>query len=310
MKAQPACLPQSVVAGSVPVTVEFGGFGNPVQDILTIQRITLQLGTNSFEAAQPSVSSSGASRFFTFTLPPALMPGTYTLTSWYQRAVQGRLAAGQSRCSLRLDEPLALRAITPQQAAAGQSLSVKLTASRAIFTPGEFAEADFGPGISVGGGDSGQFGPLSISQAGTAADASLLISPAAESGPRTVHVRVNGVLLSLSGFNVLPANRPPALIGFNVQNGAKQIRRGVWNTIQIQGENTHFMQGKTTIYTSNALLNLPKVIGPTMLSVDVSVPTNAPEGSVDIVVITDSATGSPEIVRPKAGVSLQIPKRQ
>lgn len=133
--------------------------------------------------------------------------------------------------------PPKLISAVPNTGAAGTSLSVVLTGANTHFVQGT-TTASFGPGIAVGGGTSGQPGPVTVTSS-TVATAQINISSTATVGTQTVQVATGTEQESLiNGFTVMPA---PQLLSVSPNT----LNAGLATTVTLTGLNTHFVQGQT-----------------------------------------------------------------
>src|SRR6267142_1825527 len=133
--------------------------------------------------------------------------------------------------------PAALVSITPNRGQQGQTITVAITARDTQFVPG-VTEAKFGDGISVGGGDKGDFGPLTVTSP-TGATAQITIADDADLDGHNVVVRTRQERIPLKdAFSVTPAS---ARMNVTPDRG----RQGETLTVTITGQNTHFQNGVT-----------------------------------------------------------------
>src|SRR6266850_4071733 len=133
--------------------------------------------------------------------------------------------------------PAALVSITPNRGQQGQTITVAITARDTQFVPG-VTEAKFGDGISVGGGDEGDFGPLTVTSP-TRATAQITIADDADLDGHNVVVRTRQERIPLKdAFTVTPA---PVRMTVTPDRG----RQGETLTVTITGQNTHFQNGVT-----------------------------------------------------------------
>jgi hypothetical protein len=113
-------------------------------------------------------------------------PGVYVLRL---SATDSQLQ-GSDDVSVTVNPPVTeILSITPESAVAGQQRTVTLKVKYGKFAAG-VTEANFGPGISVGGAAAGTFGKVTVVDEDTATVAVNVISGAALGG-RTVAVRTN-----------------------------------------------------------------------------------------------------------------------
>jgi RHS repeat-associated protein len=158
--------------------------------------------------------------------------GSYTLTA----ASSGLTSATSNSFNIASSggSP-ALLMVSPGFGLQGQSVTVTITAQNTHFVQGT-TRANFGPGIAVGTGTSGSFGPVTVTSS-TTATAQLAIAGNAAFGPRTVAASTGAEQASLiNGFSV---NGNPTIL-YVTPNYAKP---GTSVTVTIQGQFTHFAQG-------------------------------------------------------------------
>jgi hypothetical protein len=157
--------------------------------------------------------------------------GSYTLTA----GSSGLTSATSNSFTITGGNGTPTIIVTPNAGLAGQSLQVTITGQNTHFQQG-VTEANFGPGVAVGSGTAGRFGPITVTSA-TTATAQLNISANAAFGARTVVANTGTEQTSqFNGFNV---NGPPAIL-YVSPNFAKP---GQTVTVTIVGTFTHFQQG-------------------------------------------------------------------
>jgi RHS repeat-associated protein len=117
----------------------------------------------------------------------------------------------------------------------GQSLTVTITGQNTHFVNGT-TQANFGPGVTVGTGITGGYGPLTVTSS-TTATAQLNISASAPFATRTVAVKTGSEQESL--FNGFSVNGAPMVlyVSPNYANPGTSV------TVAITGMFTHFQQG-------------------------------------------------------------------
>jgi RHS repeat-associated protein len=176
----------------------------------------------------------------------------------------------------------ALLSVMPNSASAGQMLNVILTGSCTSFSQGS-TTSSFGPGIAVGGSQTGTTGPVTATSP-TSAVASLNVDPAATVGVRVVNVTTNSEVVTLnSGFTVIAG--PPVLSTISPNTG----QQGQTESVTITGQNTHFVQGTTVVsFGSGITVNSVTVTNPTSLIANVTIPSNANLGTYTVTVTTGS----------------------
>jgi hypothetical protein len=178
--------------------------------------------------------------------------------------------------------------VTPAQGQAGVPVIVNLNGQFTNFHQG-VTRANFGPGISVGGGTDGGPGLVTVISK-TSATAALLISATAVPGPRTVTIETGGEQLSLAnGFTVLP--NPATLVTIQPDTAS----RGQNLTVIVTGQNTHFNQGTTQASFGAGIgvgggtpggFGPVTVINSTSLTVQLAIDAAAPLGVRTVVVQT------------------------
>lgn len=163
-------------------------------------------GTPATAQASSVTTVVGTTRRITFLLPPSL---TVTVPSVYQASVSSSgpvsFSSGQSRATFTVNPPARLSALSPVSATVGQALSVSITGQYSRFVHGA-TQARFGPGIAVGTGPVGGWGPILVTSA-TSALAQIAIDPNTTPGPRNVDIQTGLELVSApSSFQVTSGN--------------------------------------------------------------------------------------------------------
>lgn len=149
-----------------------------------------------------SVSQTGSTIIITFTIPGNLGINSGAV---FNIVISGTTSLGNFFTSLagklNLNPALQITVLTPNLGSQGQSVNVTITASGAKFAAGT-STASFGPGISVGGGPVGDFGPLNVTN-DTTAVAALVIAPNATIGGHSVSVKVGSTqVVKATAFTV------------------------------------------------------------------------------------------------------------
>jgi RHS repeat-associated protein len=130
-----------------------------------------------------------------------------------------------------------LLTVAPNSALQGKTLTVTIAAPSAHFVQGT-TKARFGPGVSVGSGLVGDFGPVTVTNS-TTATAQLTLLTSAMPAARTVTLQTGSEQLSSdNAFTVLGA---PYLLS-SVPTHANQ---GQTVSVTVNGAYTHFVQGST-----------------------------------------------------------------
>jgi hypothetical protein len=212
-----------------------------------------------------------------FVIPAGTSLGSYL------PAISGQNAAGTSfttanPSSLTLVVVAPAITINPNQGPAGQSLAVAITGNFTHFQQGT-TQANFGPGVSVGGGPEGGLGLITVTSP-TSATANILIAAGAATNTRDVVVQTASEVVTLSnGFTVIGA----ASISVNPPQG----QQGATLSVTITGTNTSFAQGTTAVsFEPGITVNSVTVIGPTSLTADITIPNNTPLVARDVTVTT------------------------
>jgi RHS repeat-associated protein len=125
--------------------------------------------------------------------------------------------------------------VSPNSALTAQSVTVTITGSGTHFVNGT-TKANFGPGISIGSGLEGSFGPVNVTSA-TTATAQVSVANNAALGVRTISVQTGTEQPSLiNGFTV---NGTASLASLNPSSASP----GQTVTVTITGAFTHFVNG-------------------------------------------------------------------
>jgi Abnormal spindle-like microcephaly-assoc'd, ASPM-SPD-2-Hydin/HYDIN/CFA65/VesB-like, Ig-like domain/K319L-like, PKD domain len=184
---------------------------NPGSGELDISDLKIS-GANASEfavnpSAGPIAVAAGASKVFQLTLTPA-GPGTRSATlEITSNAATSPLNIALSGVSA--DPAQASNAsvsLNPSSAQVGATVTVNLTGTFTNFQEG-YTTANFGPGITVGGGEPGKFGPVVVTST-TTATAEVTISTLASRAPRSIIVRT-GTHDSAATFTPLSQDSGP-----------------------------------------------------------------------------------------------------
>jgi VCBS repeat protein len=142
----------------------------------------------------------GTTRTVSFQIPAALAtqsPVAYNVS--ISGTTSGGVSFSSSNASSLTINPAAGLRLRPAISQQGQTLNVQIMGFYTNFLQGS-TQANFGPGISVGGAPAGQYGPLTVTSA-TLASASLVISPFAGAGAVAATV-ATGVQTANATFTV------------------------------------------------------------------------------------------------------------
>ena len=168
--------------------------------------------------------------------------------------------------------------VNPSQAQRSQSLAVVINGNFTHFQQGT-TQANFGPGISVGGGPEGGAGLVTVTSP-TTATANIVISGSAPQTTRSVVLQTGPEVVTLSnGFTVTGQ----ASISLNPVQG----QQGATLSVAITGANTNFVQGTTAVsFEPGVTVNSVSVNSPTSLTAGITIPNNTPLVSRDVTVAT------------------------
>lgn len=264
--------PQSARAGD---TVSVTASNVPSGDITPSQvAVTLQAVGNGlpFQAITTSVTDNGGgTRLVRFQIPASIVISKDTA---YLVTITGATAAGaaftsSNAAALTLQAPLAnptLTNITPGQGFQGQTLTVTVTGQNTSFTSAS-SQVSFGAGITVV--STTVNGPASIST-------QIAIAASALPGLRNVSVTTGAQSVTATGGFTVVAS-PPAVSLVSPTQGVQ----GATVAVTVQGQNTHFAPGATTVAMSGT--------GATAANLTVQ---NALSLSFQLTIAADAATGT------------------
>ena len=144
-------------------------------------------------------------------------------------------------CSVGSNDTTLVYLVVPQSGARGQSLAISLTGLNTHFVNG-VTQLDFGPGINVL--------QVNVTDA-THAVAQISILPSTSLGFHALNVLTGGESVYLpNAFSVSDANGAAILTQVS-PNVGQQGQQGL--AITITGQNTHFVQGTTTVVFGNGV---------------------------------------------------------
>lgn len=223
VRLSPAASPAAGQPGVTVISVIGSGF--PAGTI-SAAGVTVTLQPSSGGSAVTTAATTvatiiGTTRRVTFQIPNSV---GVTSPTPYQVSISGSTSAGvafqsSNTASLTVNPPAQIVSLTPNSGQPGQTLSITITAVYTNFLQGA-TEANFGPGVSVGGGAEGALGPVTVTSP-TTATAQIVIDPSAASGFRKVSAQTGLQVASLAGsssFSVASAPAcipaPPGMIGW------------------------------------------------------------------------------------------------
>lgn len=121
-------------------------------------------------------------------------PGTYAL----RLSATDTLLSSSSDITVTVNPPLPrIAGLAPNSAVPGQTRAVTIAGQYTNFGQGA-TQVSFGPGVSVGGGPAGEFGPVTVDSP-TSATAQISVATGAALGPRTIGVRTGEEFASAAG---------------------------------------------------------------------------------------------------------------
>jgi len=217
-----------------------------------------------------------------FTTQVTLTPGSNTIT------VQAKDSQNNtSQVSIEVFLAVAkILSINSNSGQSGQSLSVTITGENTHFAQG-VTQASFGAGISVGGGQAGEFGSVNVLSP-TSATAQLQIGASAAAGPRTVTLRTNQEEVSLAGGFAVVVIAPPTISDFTPKSGP------IGTLVNVTG--TNFSQGglapQITLNKQGGGTLPAPVSTFTATTLTFVIPAGAATGPLVIEVGTQSATST------------------
>ncbi len=168
-------------------------------------------------AYSQTLTATGGSGQYTWSVSAGTLPANLTLTpstglisgspttaataNFTILATDTNQATATRAFALTITPAAQLQTLTPNSSYQGLSLQVTIAATNSNFVQGTTV-ANFGPGISVGGGTAGQPGPVTVNSS-TSATADIVISATATVGSQTVTVTTGGEVASLiNGFTI------------------------------------------------------------------------------------------------------------
>lgn len=187
---------------NTPVSVTATGFQAGVVAPAFTVTLTPQ-GGGAPIVTTATVTGTAVGRSINFVVPAGSAPGVYNLTAAGTGYVSGNSLA------FTISGPPSF-SLNPATAAQGVSIQVIITGANTTFPVGA-TTANFGAGISVGGGAEGAAGPVAVQPNGTAI-ANLVINPAAALGARSVTVNGLDVITQANAFTVTSGTRTLTLI--------------------------------------------------------------------------------------------------
>ena len=192
------------------------GIVNAAQTMLLLQPATANAGPSVTVPATGLTLVTGTTRRVAFTIPAAL---SFRVSTPYQIMISGSSATGTafqsgSFASVTILPGPMLTDVNPSSGPPGQTVVVQLTGSLTSWVQGS-TFANFGSGITVGNGQSGAAGLVTVTSP-TSASATLIIDSNAAYGARNITVQVGQSIATLTnGFTVTQAPVVPASLTLN-----------------------------------------------------------------------------------------------
>jgi RHS repeat-associated protein len=227
VRLEPFTSPSAGQPGIQPIDVTGSNFP---ADTIAPSAVTVSLAPST-PGSSPSGTTtasavttvSGSTRRVTFTIPTAV---TVTAPTSYQVSLSGQTSTGitffsGNTAALTVNPLASLLSVTPASGAAGQAITVTLTGAYTNFVQGT-TTASFGPGIAVGGGPVGDFGPVTVTSA-TSATAQLVISPSTMAGVRDVSVATGIQTAVLAGGFTVRARPPTPVLTSPLVEGSTTV---------------------------------------------------------------------------------------
>jgi len=168
-----------------------------------------------------TLMATGGSGTYTWTITAGSLPGGMSLSTsglisgtpsatatanFTVTATDTNQATGSKAFGLTVDPAATLMTVSPNAANAGLTLQVSLTGSFTHLVQGTTV-ASFGPNTTVGGGASGQAGPVTVNSL-TSATALVTINSTATTGMQTVTVTTGSEQVSLTSAFTINAAVP------------------------------------------------------------------------------------------------------
>ena len=215
VKLNTATSPTSGQAGVTSVSVNGSGFpsGTIAASAVTVT-LTPSGGGSAVTTTATSVTTViGSTRTVKFLIPGSISvsaPTNYAVTI-SGSTTTGAAFVSSNSATLTVTAGPMIGSVSPASGQQGQTLSVTITGQYTGFVIGA-TQANFGPGISVGGAAAGTNGPVTVSNATTAV-ANITIDAAAAPGARNITVIYSGQSPTLAnGFTVTAANHAPTAV--------------------------------------------------------------------------------------------------
>jgi hypothetical protein len=262
----------SPVSGPPTVAVSITATGFVENDTPTFTATLTPNAGGSPVAVPTTVQGTSSNRAVNFSIPPGTLPGVYTVT------LAGSGYGSTNSLTFTVTGAASF-SLNPASGTAGTTLQVTISGASTTFPVGSTI-ANFGPGISVGGGPEGGFGPVIVQPNGTAI-ATLAINAGATLGPRAV--QVNGIDL-ISQANAFTVTAAPVIVSVNPATG----QLGQTFALTITGLNTQFTSQSTVSLGSGIAVNSVTVGSATSLVVNITVDSEASVGGRTVVVTTGS----------------------
>jgi hypothetical protein len=214
VKLNASASPASGQPGVTSVSVTGSGFpsGTISPSAVTV-KLTPTSGSPVTTTASSVGSVIGSTKIVGFLIPASITvssPTAYAVTISGQTTTGTQFVSSTSS-ALTVNPSPSVASVAPASGSQGQTVTVTITGTYTSFAIGA-TQANFGAGISVGGGTAGANGPVSVTSA-TSATATLTIASGATLGAHNVTVVTGSQTASLAnGFSVTAGNHPPVAV--------------------------------------------------------------------------------------------------
>ena len=280
--AQPGVTTVNLTGSNFP-----SGTISPNQVTVNLQLPPLTTGPELKAVVSAVTTVFGTTRRITFrvTGPNVTAPTPYLVSISGTTGTGGSFVSGK-KASLTINPPASVVSLIPSSAVQGQTVAVGITG---LFTDylQDATQANFGQGISVGGGIQGGLGFITVTSP-TTATAQLTIDPAAAVGMRTVMVATGLQQATLvNGFTVIGA---PTLQSVTPNTGQQGQTLA---SVAIAGQNTNWVQGTTVAsFGAGITINTLTVNSSTSATANITVQNGASLGARTVSMTTGTEVAS------------------
>jgi RHS repeat-associated protein len=261
----PTTSPTTGQAGVQPIALTGSNFPSgtitPNGVTVVVSPVTPGSGPSGATLAASVTTVIGSTRRVTFVIPTSLVVAAPTayLVTFSGMTTTGVAFQTQNASRLVVNPPAALTAVSPATAFIGTSQTITLDTLYTNFVQGS-TTASFGGGISVGGGSSGTFGPVTV-MSPTRAVAQITVDPAASLGARTVSIQTGVQSASkASAFSVVGptvTDLEPANLTVAAGGGTGTLTLMILNPDPTHAMHVSVSSGDPTIVIAPAEVVLP-----------------------------------------------------